>query len=115
MGEGKDTQKPRRAGIWRVWKGLTECQLLEGTVRSLGEEEPNKDDFKCQPAAVCDQPLPANVVEANGIDERGEEIGHASKELEQSKSAGSLCVRPYFDHVRIGQGIVTEIVGRRID
>lgn len=61
---------------------LTECQLLKSAVRGLREEEPHKHNLKGQPTAIRDEPLPADVVQANRVDECGEEIGHASKELE---------------------------------
>ncbi len=60
-------------------RGRTKSELLQGAAESLGEHEVHETDFKSEPAAVRDKVLPADVVEADGVDEGGEETGETAK------------------------------------
>ena len=78
---------------------LTEGEFLERAVRRLREQEPHEDDLVGQPRDVHDEPLPRDVLEADWVDEGGEEAREAAEELEDGDAARALHVRPYFDHV----------------
>jgi len=67
---------------------LTKGQFLQGTAVSFGEEKVNKDDFEGQEATVRDKIAPADVGQADGVDEGSEEVGKATKELEPGNTTG---------------------------
>lgn len=71
----------------------------------LGEEEVDEDNFISEPAAVRDEVLPADVLEANGVDEGGKETSQAAEKLEDGDTARAFSVWPNFDHV--GCGVVS--------
>jgi hypothetical protein len=76
-----------------------ECKFLEGSVGGFGEEEPDKDDLVDKEDAVYDKPLPLDVVEADRVDEGGEESSSTTPELEESNTTVTLHVGPYLDQV----------------
>ena len=61
---------------------LTERQFLQRSPCSLGEEEPDEANLERKPAAVADQEFPADVLQADGVDEGSEEAGATAEELE---------------------------------
>lgn len=95
-------------------RGLTEGQLLQGPVRGLWEEEPDETDLEGQPAAVGDQPLPADIVQTDRVDKGGEEAGHAAEQLEDGDAARALGVGPQLDEVGVGERVVAEVVAGRV-
>ena len=124
------------SGIGLVLKVIAlehERKLFERATHGLREHEVHKDNLKCEPAAVRDKVLPADVLETDGVDEGGEETGQATKELEDGDTTRALGIGPNFDHVSciesvtllfargmvgfrltVGQGVVTHVVARRV-
>ena len=80
-------------------QALTETQLLQSTIGCLWEHEIDKDDFKGDPSAEDKEIFPGDALDANGVDEGGEEICATSPELEERNSASSLCVWEEFDEI----------------
>lgn len=88
--------------IGLVLKFLTlehEGKLFERTTHGLGEHEVHEDDLKCEPAAIRDEVLPANVLETDGVDEGCEETSQTTKQLEDGDTTRALGIGPHFHHV----------------
>jgi hypothetical protein len=89
--------------------------------------------LESKPCAICDHPLPADVVETDGIHECCEEACGAAKELKDCDALGALSEREEFDEVcygylsfmilldivvdspTIGQSIVANIITSLVD
>jgi hypothetical protein len=79
--------------------GHTEGKFFKGATVCLGEEEVDEDNFISEPAAVRDEVLPADVLEANRVDEGGEETSQTAEKLEDGDAAGAFSIWPNLDHV----------------
>lgn len=66
---------------------------------------------RTKPAAIEDEVAPAGVSETNRVDKGGEEVGETAKQLEEGDAARTEGIGPEFDKVRVGQGVVTNVVG----
>lgn len=76
-----------------------EGKLFERPTHSFREHKVDEADLECEPAAVRNEVLPANVLETDGVDKSGEEAGQTTKELENGNTTGALGIRPDFHHV----------------
>ena len=68
---------PSEQGEWMGRR--TESEFLQCAAEGLGEHKVHEADLKGEPAAVRDEVLAADVVEADGVDESGEEAGETAK------------------------------------
>lgn len=67
-----------------------EVQLLQCLPVRFREKEVDEDDFKAEPYDVYDQVLPANIVEADGVDEGASMLSVSSPDEETLGSGGNI-------------------------
>lgn len=73
---------------------LTKGKLLKSTAGCLREHEEDKGNLKRDPAAVADEIAPRSVLQADGVDECGEEASAAAEKLEKGNTTRSVAERP---------------------
>jgi len=89
---------------------LTESQFLKRPTERFREKEIDKDNLVGEPGAIRDEVLPADVLDADGVNVCGEETSQSPKELEHGDTTGALRVGPHFDHVGWQLQVSTETV-----
>ncbi len=78
---------------------LTERQLLESSTIRLGEEQIDKYQLESQPAAIHQQPLPADILQADRVHIGCKEGRPSSVELEPREASGATKVGEDFNQV----------------
>ena len=78
---------------------LTEGQFLKGSTGSLREVEEDEHNLEGQEAAIRNKVLPADVFEANRVNESGKEASCAPEKLKKGDTAGALRKRPKLDKI----------------
>ena len=85
---------------------LTESKFFQSSAECFGEQEPNKNNFKREPAAVNNEPSPSYVLQANRIYKGCEECCQPTKQLEKCDTSRSFGKGPKLDQVGVCQRVI---------
>jgi hypothetical protein len=78
---------------------LTERQLLESSAGRLGKDQIDKRHLESQPAAIHQQPPPADILQADWVHIGCKEARASAVELEPRDTSGATKVGEDFDQV----------------
>ena len=76
-----------------------ESKFLQRPPMGLRKEQVDEDDLEDEDNDVCQEEVPANVLETNRVDEGGDSAGEKGEGLVDGKTTGSLGVGPNLDLV----------------
>jgi hypothetical protein len=95
-------------------QGLTESEFFERATVRLGVHEVDEHELERDPSAVDGKVLPADGGDGLGVDVDGEEATNLAPDLLETDTHGTHLVGEQLDQVRVGQGVVSDVVGWRV-